>query len=211
MSQDCVIEISYVDPETYSSIVNHGLRKEILRSLYWLSRQAPVSKQAIADDLNLGYHQISYQLTHHLWEFWEVREERKIRGTRMELISPSHPNSLFITLGRSNAVFVIDPLGNRFGPLSSAGTRCDSCTEEEAVECLEHVRTRCDCSPSLSTAERAILSANGRRQPFRPVDHAIICSLIGLVKGERCQITIPCQKCAFLARRALMRVLPEMP
>ena len=34
MASGCRIEISYIDPETYASVVNHDLRKSILRALY---------------------------------------------------------------------------------------------------------------------------------------------------------------------------------
>src|SRR5512136_1873089 len=87
----CRIEVAYIDPVTYSSVVNHPLRKQILRTLYRAALDGPVSKQSLADQLKLDYHQLVYQLSHHLHEFWTVAEERNVRGTRMELIAPSNP------------------------------------------------------------------------------------------------------------------------
>jgi hypothetical protein len=196
--QDCRIEISYIDPVTYASVVNHDLRKRILRSLYRAARNVSISKQQLADAVGIGYHQLIYQLNNHLKEFWTVEEEKKIRGTRMELIRAANPYAVCISVGKDNGIFMFDPLANLFGPLQRVGTRCDTCTDEDARRCMTHVKSKCDCAPSPSGPERAILISNGRKLPFRPLDHAILCALEGISRGEKCIITIPCGGCTFL-------------
>jgi len=103
LTADCRIEMAYIDPETYTSIVNHDMRKRILTRLYRSTRDAPISKQDLADSLGLDYHQLVYQLNHHLRDFWRVKEEQKVRGTRMELIEASYPYAVFITIGKEGA------------------------------------------------------------------------------------------------------------
>ena len=85
--------------DSYSAIVNHKMRKDILRTLYRMALNGPLSKQEIADELQIDYHQLIYQLNNHLREFWSVKEELKRRGTRVELIAPSKPYVIFISLG----------------------------------------------------------------------------------------------------------------
>jgi hypothetical protein len=199
-STGCRMEIAYIDPETYSGIVNHKMRKDILRSLYRMALNGPVSKQELADELELNYHQLVYQLNNHLREFWAVVEEQKKRGTRMELIAPSKPHVIFISLGREQRIYVFDPLANLFGPLSKVGVRCDICSDAEAQKCLKFVNTGCSCGSASMPAERAILVANGRKVNQRPVDAAIICALRGIPVGQSCVIDIPCNTCAFLKR-----------
>jgi hypothetical protein len=199
-SSGCRIEIAYIDPVTYTSVVNHPLRKEILRTLYRFSLDGPVSKQGIADKLKLDYHQLVYQLNNHLREFWAVVEERKVRGTRQELIAPSNPYTVFIALGKEQRLYVFDPLANLFGPLSKVGTRCDLCTEKEATKCMKYVDIGCSCVNPSSEAELSVLKANGRKQPFRPLDKAILCALKGIPSGEKCVVSIPCEGCAFLRK-----------
>jgi hypothetical protein len=195
---NCKIEMSYIDPTTYTSIVDHEVRKSILKALYRLTRSGPISKQELADGIGIGYHQLVYQLNNQLREFWTVREERKVRGTRMELIEPSMPHAVFIAFGKENNILIVDPLANLFGPLSRTGTRCDTCTEVEAKECMNYVGSKCSCAPMLTGAEMKLLLSNGRKSPFKPMDHAIVCALQGVSEGKRCIITIPCEQCAFL-------------
>jgi len=199
-SSGCRIEIAYIDPVTYSSVVNHPLRKEILRALYRAALDGPVSKQSIADQLKLDYHQLIYQLNHHLQDFWTVVEEKKVRGTRMELIAPSNPYTIFIALGKEQRLYVFDPLANLFGSLSKVGTRCDACTDKEAAKCLKYVEQGCACGKPSSEAELSILKANGRKPPFKPLDNAILCALKGIPSGEKCVVSIPCEGCAFLKK-----------
>ena len=199
-TSSCKIEIDCIDPEPYTSIVNHTIRKNILKILYRITREGPVSKQRIADELGIGYHQLVYQLNNQLKEFWTVKEEKKVRGTRLELIEPSRPSTVFITVGKNNSIFMVDPLANIFGPLSRVGTRCDSCTEEDAEKCMDHIRTRCDCAPAVSKPAESILRSNGRKLPYRPMDFAVLCALEMIIKGEKCVMTIPCQTCAFMRR-----------
>jgi hypothetical protein len=199
-SSGCRIEIAYIDPVTYSSVVNHQLRKEILRTLYRTALDGPVSKQSIADKLKLDYHQLVYQLNNHLRDFWTVAEERKVRGTRMELITPSNPYTVFIALGKEQRLYIFDPLANLFGPLSKVGTRCDVCTDKEAAKCMKYVEKGCSCGKPSSDAELSVLKANGRKAPFRPLDNVILCALKGIPSGEKCVVSIPCEGCAFLRK-----------
>jgi hypothetical protein len=184
VADGCRIEIAYIDPEVYTSIVNHPLRRSILRSLYVMALDRPVSKQELADKVKIGYHQLVYQLGHQLSEFWKVAEERKVRGTRLELIAPAFPSAIFITLGRDGKIFVVDPLANLFGPLAKVGTRCDGCSTEDVRRCRGYVEKGC-CGIGEPTAdEQAILAKNDREIPFRPVDLAILCSLKGVTAGK---------------------------
>ncbi len=200
MKSNCRIEIAYIDPVTYSNVVNHPLRKEILRALYRSSLDGPLSKQSLADSLKLDYHQLVYQLNNHLREFWTVVEERKVRGTRMELIAPSNPYTIFIALGTEQKLYIFDPLANLFGPLAKVGTRCDICTDKEAAKCLKYVEKGCACGKPTSDAELSVLKANGRKSPFKPLDTAILCALKGIPSGEKCVVSIPCEGCAFLKK-----------
>lgn len=200
MASGCRIEISYIDPETYTAIVNHDLRKGILRALYAMALDGPVSKQALADRVGVGYHQLSYQLAHQLREFWTVGEERKVRGTRLELIQPSSPSSIYITLGRDGRLFIVDPLANLFGPLSKVGTRCDGCSPAEAGKCLGHVREGCCFTGPPSAEETEVLRRNGREGKPRAMDLAIVCALRGVAAGRKCAVSIPCESCPFMRR-----------
>jgi hypothetical protein len=200
MAEGCRIEISYIDPETYTAIVNHDLRKAILRNLYAMCLDRPVTKQELADKVGLGYHQLVYQLGHQLDEFWKVVDEKKVRGTRLEYIAPTFPSSIFITLGKDGRVFEVDPLANLFGPLSKVGTRCDGCSKSAYEKCLKHVKTGCCFSSEPTKEEKVILATNGRGQPLRPVDLAILCSLKGVTTGQKCSVSIPCESCPFMRR-----------
>lgn len=199
MKNACIIEISYIDPESYVSLANHDLRKEILKTLYRRALNSPISKQELAESIGVNYHQLVYQLNNHLKEFWTVGSEKKVRGTRMELIEPLHRNAIFITLGKENTIYIVDPLAGLFGSLARVGTRCDFCTEEEAKKCLEFIKN-CSCASTINKIETEILIRNKRKQPFRPIDHAIVCALRGISKGEKCVITIPCENCAYINR-----------
>ncbi|WP_400208630.1 hypothetical protein [Candidatus Methanomassiliicoccus intestinalis] len=203
MPAGCRIEISYINPETYASIVNHELRKEILRTLYAMALDKPPTKQELADKLGMGYHQVSYQLGQQLAEFWKVVDEKKVRGTRMEYIAPSSPSAVYITLGKDGELFVVDPLANIFGQLSKVGTRCDGCSEKEYTKCLAHVAEGCFCGNELSEEEVSFLNKNGRKKPFRPMDLALVCALKGITSGRKCVISIPCESCPFM-RRAIV-------
>ncbi|MEM0448799.1 MAG: hypothetical protein QW520_03140 [Methanomassiliicoccales archaeon] len=206
-NKGCVIEIGCIDPETYSNIVNHPLRKEILKALYRKGLEGPVTKQSLAEAMKLNYHQLVYQLNNHLREFWEVAREEKVRGTRMEYIVPSHPHAVYISLGKEHSIYIFDPLANLFGPMSLVGTRCDFCTPNEAARCSKFVESSCGCSSELSESESALLKANGRSNPFRPLDKAIICALRKLSSGEKCVVNIPCEGCAFLKKTISIQIL----
>jgi hypothetical protein len=199
-SAGCRMEIAYIDPETYSGIVNHKMRKDILGTLYRMTLNGPVSKEELAKELGVDYQQLFYQLNNHLREFWEVKQELKKRGTRLELIAPSKPNVIFISLGKEQRIFIFDPLANLFGPLLKVGVRCDICSDAEAQKCLKLMNTGCSCGSALTAAERAILKANGRKIKQRPVDAAIICALRGISNGQNCVVDIPCNTCAFFKR-----------
>ncbi len=196
----CRIEIAYIDPEAYAAIVNHPLRKDVLRTLYRMALSGPVSKQEMADKLGIDYHQLVYQLNHHLREFWRVEREEKVRGTRMELIAPSHPYTIYIALGRGRTINVFDPLANLFGSLSHVGTRCDSCSTADSTKCMGYVEGGCSCSSNPSPEEKEVLKLNGRSAPYRPLDNAILCALRGIPAGKDCVVDIPCEGCAFLKK-----------
>lgn len=197
---DCRIEISYIDPEVYTSLINHDVRKRVLKSLYDLTFNGPISKQQLADSLGLGYHQLVYQLNNHLSDFWCVAEEQKVRGTRKELIKPMNRHAVYITLGKERSIHMVDPIANLFGPISEVGVRCDSCTLEESETCMQFLGENLRLDSEVEEAERALLEANCRTPPFRPLDVAILAALRGIASDQRFVLSIPCASCAFLRR-----------
>jgi hypothetical protein len=199
LTSDCRIEMAYIDPETYTSIVNHDLRKSILTKLYRSTRDSPINKQELAGSLGIEYHQLVYQMNHHLREFWFIKEEHKVRGTRMELIEAAHPYAVFITIGKDQGIFLVDPLADLYGPVAKVGTRCDQCSREEAEQCMIFAQSRFE-SEALRQSEKDVLTANNRRSPYRPMDLALLAAIKGIPAGQRCVIDIPCQTCAFLRR-----------
>jgi hypothetical protein len=205
LKNNCRIEIQFIDPEVYTSIVNHPLRKELLHSLYVVCHTEPATKQQLADHLNVGYHQIVYQLNNHLNEFWQVVEEQKVRGTRMELIGPAHPDTIYITLGKGNGLFMFDPMANLFGPLYKVGTRCDLCSPSEARRCVEYATNQGLFKSSLTETEQAIMIFNGRKMPMRTIEQAIIFSLRGVPEGNTFSIEFPCDACPFKKRLLHLR------
>jgi hypothetical protein len=200
MAAGCRIEIAYIDPETYTSIVNNDLRKAILRNFYAMALDRPITKQELADRVKIGYHQLVYQMGHQLQDFWTVVDEKKVRGTRLEYIAPAAPNSIFITLGKDGRVFVVDPLASLFGPLAKVGTRCDGCSKNDMERCLGHVLSGCCFADGPTAEEKSILEANGRKMPLRPIDLAILCALKGVAAGKTCSVSIPCESCPFMRR-----------
>lgn len=196
---ECRIEISYIDPESYTAVVSHDLRRRILRELYRSSIHGSLSKQDLAQRLGIGYHQLFYQLNNHLAEFWRVESEEKVRGTRKELIEASNRNAIHITLGSGNRLYMIDPLGDRFGPVAEVGARCDSCSRQDAESCLGIMQSS-GFILSIGEGERQLLHSNTRSPPYRPLDFALISALRGLTEGDSRPIIIPCRSCAFLRK-----------
>ena len=139
-------------------------------------------------------------MNNQLKDFWRVKEEKKIRGTRMELIEPADPNAVFIALGRESKIFIVDPMAKLFGPLSKVGTRCDGCDEKVAQKCVGYVLQSCSCISSPMEQGVSILKNNQRKKPFKPVDLAVMCFLKNLASGEKCVVSIPCERCAFFRR-----------
>lgn len=194
---ECRIEVSYIDPVLYTSIVDHELRKKILEALYRHSLFRPVSKKELAGKLDIDYHQLFYQLKNHLSDFWCVGKEEKVRGTRRELIRPQNRNAVYITLGAGNRVYMIDPLGGRFGPVAKVGVRCDSCSEEEAATCLEFMKDS-SFQMQVGEKERQLLGSNDRYVPFRPVDYALLSALREITEESSQTIVIPCGDCSYI-------------
>jgi hypothetical protein len=198
---DCRIEISYIDPDVYASLINHDMRKSILRVLWSSCLYSPTTKQDLARELGIGYHQLIYQLNNHLSDFWTVVEEEKVRGTRKEYIEPVNRHAIFITLGSEKSIFMVDPMANLFGPLREVGLRCDSCTREEAETCMRHMGSNPDFDLDPGEGDLVILERNGRRPPWRPLDIAILDALRGVASNRRFVVSIPCASCAFLNRK----------
>ena len=194
------IEIACIDPETYTSIINHDLRKEILRSLYLMSKVRPVTKQQLADHLRVGYHQLVYQLNPHLKDFWRVIEEQKVRGTRMELIGPAYPDTIFIALGKDNGIFMIDPIANIFGAIFKIGSRCDICSPAESRRCMTMVNQSLILGQEPKETEMAILMSNNRKLPFKVIDLAVIGALRRIPEGNTFVLEIPPEACPFMKK-----------
>jgi len=194
------MEILCLDPDAYMGIHDHEMRQRILTTLFRMARtDANITKQDIADRLGLKYQQLSYQMCDHLSSFWKVAEEKKMRGARVEYIVPSDPDAVYIAIGKDRKIYVIDPLAELFGPLSDTGLRCDSCSEEDRKECMISLVKKKVIPDNISDAERDVLTANSRNSPG-PLDIGIIETLKGLVTGDRCVLTIPCDRCAFMKR-----------
>ena len=206
MITQCRMEIQLLDPETYTSVVNHKLRKTILVMLWNQAFSEPMSKQELAERLGIKYQQLVYQLSNHLQEFWEVKDEVKVRGTRMELIGPANPNAVYIALGKEGRIYVVDPIAHLFGPVEEVGLRCDTCSAEEAKHCVNALSGKGIISAEMGEVEGEILAKNGRMPPYRPLDHGIIAALRGIALGERCVLVIPCERCSFLKRRSIIQI-----
>jgi G3E family GTPase len=195
------MEIVCLDPDTYVSVQDHEMRQRILTMLFRIVRtHGPVSKQDLADRLGIKYQQLSYQMSDHLSSFWSVAKEEKVRGARMEYIVPSNPDAVYIAIGKDRKIYIIDPLAELFGPLSDVGLRCDSCSEEDSRECMISLTEKKIVPSEMSNAEEETLRTNNRRGT-RPLDAGIIESLKGLAAGNRCVLTIPCDRCIFMKRK----------
>ena len=194
------MEIVCLDPQTYISVHDHEMRQRILTALFKMTKAyGPVSKQDLADRLGIKYQQLSYQMSDHLSSFWKVAKEEKVRGARMEFIVPANPDAVYIAIGKDRRIYVIDPLAELFGPVSDVGLRCDSCSENERKECMGSLIDKKIVSDSISKAEEETLKVNGRND-LSPLDAGIIRTLKGLVAGDQCILTIPCDRCTFMKR-----------
>ena len=183
-----------IDPDLYLKVINHDLRKKILNRLFILSLEKPISKSTIAEDLNIGYHKMLYQLTQHLDYFWKVDYEKKVRGAREEYISPNWMNSVFCLLGGDAAVHILDPLANIYGKLADVGVRCDKCPDSQVEECMNFARSD-PCIPQTEDVVKKreiILMVNERSTPYKPLDLFLICTLIKSLENEPCTINLDC-------------------
>jgi hypothetical protein len=123
-----------------------------------------------------------------------------VRGTRMELLGPAYPDTIFISLGRDNSIFMIDPIANIFGPLYKVGTRCDLCSPAEARRCTSLVGQSATLGQDPKETEMAILMSNSRKIPFRVIDLAVIGALRRMPEGDTCVVEIPCDSCPFMKK-----------
>ena len=185
MSSNRRIEIEFTDPDTYSSIINHDIRKRILRTLYDSTKDAPISKQDLADKLGVGYHRLGYQLNNHLKDFWTVREERKVRGARMELIEPAKPSTVYIIFGKDNGIFMMDPASNRFGSAFAKRHQMRYLFTERCGEVHVVGSFSCPGAAVPNEAEKGMLDPNGRKMPFKPMDYAILSAIKGIPQGKK--------------------------
>ena len=206
MAESCRIEIQYMDPDTYTAIATHEMRQQILHKLFMESYSGhSMTKQELADALNIKYQQLVYQLMNHLRDFWKVVGEEKVRGTRMEYIAPENPHAIYICLGKDRKLYIVDPIAELYGPLSEVGLRCDKCSSEEAEHCVKSLVEKKIVPAELSQSERETLSLN-KRSGFRPLDRGLIEALKGLAAGERCTLTIPCERCSYMKRKNLITI-----
>ncbi len=179
----------FLDLHISLKIVNHPLRKRILHRLFEKGIEGPVSKKDLARDLNEDYHRLLYQLNEHLRQFWVIKEERKVRGAREELIMPANPNAIYCNIGSDTVINIIDPLANIFGRLNIVGTRCDSCGTGRQKKCVDRVVEQGCAVDYLKPGRKGdILAANDRKRPYTPVDHILVCTITGVLDGEKCTI-----------------------
>lgn len=206
MGENCRMEIHYMDPETYTAVATHELRQKILTKLFRAAFEGKkITKQDIADSLDQKYQQVVYQLTNHLQDFWEVVEEKKIRGARIEYIAPINVHAVYICLGKDRKIFLVDPIAELYGPLSEVGFRCDKCSVEESDHCVNSLVSKGIVTGELTQSQRETLSMN-MRSGMRPLDLGLIESLKGLASGECCELTIPCERCSYMKRINLITV-----
>ncbi|HIJ00308.1 MAG TPA: hypothetical protein HA366_02100 [Candidatus Methanomethylophilaceae archaeon] len=201
----CQMEIVFLDPDTYTSISDHEMRQRILVGLFNNAFHEPITKQELADILKIKYTQLVYQLNNHLQEFWEVKKEEKVRGTRMEYIGPTNRNAVYLAIGAGGKIFVADPVAEIFGPVSEVGLRCDTCSAEESESCIRSLIEN-GFNVVIDEGEVQTLERNCRFPPYRPLDLALITALRQMVAGETCHLTIPCESCHFLRRQKIIQL-----
>lgn len=206
MGENCRMEILYMDPDTYTAISTHDMRQAILTKLFKEAYNGhALTKQELADSLGLKYQQLVYQLTNHLNDFWTVVREEKVRGTRMEYIAPENPHGIYICVGKDRKLYIVDPIAELYGPLSEVGVRCDSCSDDEAAHCINSLMEKHIIPEDLLETEKETLSIN-KRTGSRPLDRGLIEALKGLAAGDRCTLTIPCERCSYMQKRNLITI-----
>jgi hypothetical protein len=200
------MEITYLDPSTYMSLESHEIRQTILTTLFKAAYNGKeLTKQELADILDVKYQQLVYQLNNHLADFWKVVREEKVRGTRMEYIMPTEQNGIYIAMGKDRRIYIVDPIAEIYGPLGTKGCRCDVCSEEESEYCVKSLIEKGVIPEELSDAEKETLEINGRKE-LRPLDRGIIKALSGIAAGDKCVLTIPCERCTFLMKKNLIEI-----
>jgi hypothetical protein len=200
------MEIVYMDPSAYTSLAGHRMRQNILTALFKTAYGGgEVTKQELADLLGIKYQQLVYQLNSHLRDFWTVVREEKTRGTRTEYIAPAERNAIYIAVGKDRLIYIADPIAGIYGPLGKVGCRCDLCSPEEADHCLRSLKEKGIIPPEISEAETETLARNNRAG-IRPLDRGMLEALRGLAAGDRCVLTIPCERCTFLRRKNLIPI-----
>ena len=201
---NCRMELVYMDPSTYISLASHDMRQQILTALFKAAFNGrDMTKQELADLLNVKYQQLVYQLNNHLNDFWIVVREEKVRGTRMEYIAPANRNAIYIAIGKDRNIYIVDPIAELYGPLGEVGNRCDMCSREEFEYCVDSLKKKRIVPDKLSAAEQDTLKLN-KREEMRPLDRGILEALKGLAVGNNCVLTIPCERCTFLKRKNLL-------
>ncbi len=180
----------FLEPATYLKIINHPLRKRILNKLFETTTEVPVRKKDLANDLNIAYTKLLYQLNEHLSGFWEVAKEQKVRGAREELISPINHNRIYCTLSGDATIDIIDPLANIFGRLSIVGTRCDVCNLTQQKKCIKRMMEQ-GCAYKYFNPEekKDILVSNNRKTPYTPVDYMLLCTITSVLNGKKCVVS----------------------
>jgi len=191
-----------LSPYSYTNVVSHNLRKNILHKLFALSIDIPVTKQQLAEALGLKYEKVNYQLNEHLREFWKVKHREKVRGTYREYIGPEISNTIYLNIDLNKTLYVIDPLANLIGKLKDIGTRCDRCSMKIRGKCLNELEDN-KCLP-ISKKERVrrekALEANNRKRPFTPIDYMIVCTLANSLDSEPCMIKFTSCGCPFIEK-----------
>lgn len=204
MNENCRMEILYMDPDTYTSIATHETRQAILTKLFEEAYNGrEMTKQDLADSLGLKYQQLVYQLMNHLREFWKVTREKKVRGTRMEYIAPADLHGIYICVGKDRKLYIVDPIAKLYGPLNEVGVRCDSCSDEEYRHCVNSLIEKGIVPEKLGPSDKETLKLNGRTEA-RPLDRGLIEALKGLAEGNKCTLTIPCERCSYMRKKNLI-------
>lgn len=199
---NCQIHGKMLSPEAYIKVKGHDLRKKILHTLYVRAIDGPLTKQDLADEFDLKYEAMNYQLNEHLSEFWMVKDREKIRGTYKEYLAPKDPNTIYLNVGANSVIFMVDPLAGRIGRLEDVGTRCDDCTDEQKSACLGELGSQ-DCmhlEPSVLKKRIAVLKLNGRDEPLTPVDHLLLYTAEMCLDCVECNVRFSACGCNFIEK-----------
>jgi len=186
-----------IDSQSLISVISHPLRKRILNGLFTLASNNPVTKKQLAASLNIPYEAVNYQLNEHLREFWKVVRKVQVRGAYCSYISPTFGQTVYVNIGSRKTILELDPFANLMGRLSDVGTRCDGCSPQFIRWCNEEIDKQDYFKRDKRETEKwnMILTHNGRKPPFTPIDWLLAGTLATVFESQECCIVLDNCKC----------------